>query len=72
MKAFVMKVLMILILWCLLLAICWPLAVLMVALFPLVWMICLPFRIAYTVVTAFLAFLKTLLFLPARILGYRG
>jgi len=46
------------------------LAVLVVA--PLVWLLALPFRIARVCLGAVFAFLRTLLFLPARVLGYRG
>jgi hypothetical protein len=62
---------MIIALWCLLLVFCWPLAILALVLFPLVWLIALPFRLAYLVVTAFFMFIKALLFLPARLLGWR-
>jgi hypothetical protein len=65
-----MKFLMLFIGWFVLLALCWPLALLALVLLPLVWMICLPFRLAAIVVQA--VFVRTLLFLPARLLGYRS
>jgi hypothetical protein len=57
--------------WCLLLVLCWPLAVLALILFPLVWLISLPFRLLGITVQALFAFLRAVLFLPARLLGYR-
>jgi hypothetical protein len=58
-------------LWFLLLAVCWPLALLVLILWPLLWLLSIPFRILGAVVGAMLAFVKALLFLPARILGAR-
>ena len=55
-----------------LLALCWPLVLLALVLAPLLWLIALPFCVVGLVFAAFFAFLKALLFLPARILGYRG
>lgn len=55
-------------LWCLLLIFCWPIALLAVVLYPLVWLILLPFRIVGIAVHGILAFLRALFFLPVRIL----
>ena len=55
-------------LWCSLLVICWPLALLALILYPLVWLILLPFRIVGIAVDGVLELLKGILFLPARIL----
>jgi hypothetical protein len=55
--------------WCLLLVLCWPLALLALFLAPLVWLIALPFRLVGVCVGATLALIKALLFLPARLLG---
>jgi hypothetical protein len=66
------KVLILLVLWCVLLAVSWPLALLVLVLAPLVWLIALPFRLVGWVVGAIFAFLRALLFLPARLLGHRG
>jgi hypothetical protein len=60
------------VLWCLLLAIAWPLAIAVLILAPLIWLLSLPFRLVGLVLAAFFAFLRALLFLPARVLGYRG
>lgn len=67
-----MKLLMILLLWVVLLVLCWPLALLVLVLWPFLWLLSIPFRIVATLMEAVLAFVKALLFLPARILGYRG
>lgn len=58
--------------WCLLLVLCWPLALLALVLWPLVWLISLPFRLVGIAFDALFAFLHAVLFLPARVLGYRG
>ena len=57
--------------WCLLFVLCWPLAVLALVLFPLIWLISLPLRLVGITVGALFAFLRAVLFLPARLLGYR-
>jgi len=66
-----MKVLLAFLLWCLLLVVCWPLAILAIVVYPVIWLIALPFKLACTVTGAFLALVKALLYLPARILGYQ-
>lgn len=58
-------------LWCLVLVVCWPLALLALFLAPLVWLIALPFRLLGVCVEASFALIKALLFLPARLLGGR-
>ncbi len=58
-------------LWCLLLVLCWPLALLFLLLAPLVWLLALPFRLAGVCLGALFAFVKALLYLPARLLGGR-
>jgi hypothetical protein len=55
-------------LWCILLFFCWPLALFALVLYPFVWLILLPFRIVGIAVEGVLLFLKSILFLPARIL----
>jgi hypothetical protein len=66
-----MRLLLLLVGWCLLFVLCWPLAVLVLILFPLVWLISLPLRLVGISVEAMFALIRTLLFLPARLLGYR-
>ena len=56
------------ILWCILFFFCWPLALLALVVYPIVWLILLPFRIAGIAVHGVLAFLRGLFFLPARLL----
>jgi hypothetical protein len=56
-------------LWCLLLVLCWPLALLALVLYPLVWLLLLPFRLLGIAVEGVLAFVKAVILLPARILG---
>jgi hypothetical protein len=60
------------ILWLLLLAICWPLALLALVLLPIVWLLLLPFRLVGIAVGGALALVRALVFLPARLLGARG
>ncbi len=55
-------------LWLLLLVICWPLALLAIVLYPIVWVLLLPFRLLGIVVNGVFEFLKALILLPARIL----
>jgi len=59
-------------LWCVLLVICWPLAILALVLYPLVWLLLLPFRIVGIAVGGVLEFLRAVIMLPARALGSRG
>jgi hypothetical protein len=56
--------------WTLLLVLCWPLALAVLVLFPVVWVIALPFRLVAVVIRAAFALLRALLFLPARILSF--
>ncbi len=67
-----MKALLAIIGWCLLLVLCWPLAVLVLILWPLLWLLSLPLRMAAITFDALFALLRTILFLPARMFGYRG
>jgi hypothetical protein len=57
--------------WCLLLVLCWPLAVLAIVLWPVVWLLSIPFRVIGISFEALFALLRAILFLPARVLGYR-
>jgi hypothetical protein len=56
-------------LWMILLFLCWPLALLALVLYPLVWLFTLPFRMLGIAVDGVFAFLRSLVMLPARILG---
>jgi hypothetical protein len=55
-------------LWCLLLVVCWPLAILALIAYPFVWLITLPFRVVGIAVHGVLGLLRAILFLPARVL----
>jgi hypothetical protein len=56
--------------WCLLLVLCWPLALLALVLWPIAWLLSLPFRLVGITFSALFAFLHALLMLPARWLGW--
>ena len=56
-------------LWLVLLVFCWPLALLALCLYPLVWLLLIPFRILGIAVDGVLELVRALFFLPARILG---
>jgi len=56
------------ILWCILFVLCWPLALLALVLYPIIWLLLLPFRIVGIAVTGVFELLRAILFLPARLL----
>ncbi len=56
-----MKALLVIVGWCLLLVLCWP----------LLWLLSLPFRVVAVTFDALFALLRAILFLPARLFGYR-
>lgn len=58
-------------LWLVLLVICWPLAILAILLYPLIWLLLLPFRLLGFAVEGALGIVKGLFLLPGRILGGR-
>ena len=58
-------------LWCILFVLCWPLALLALVLWPLVWLIALPFRLLGIAVDGAFGLLRALVMLPARVLGGR-
>jgi hypothetical protein len=55
-------------LWCILLVLCWPLAILALVLYPIVWLLLLPFRFLGIAVEGALELVRAIIFLPARIL----
>jgi hypothetical protein len=55
-------------LWCILLVFCWPLALLALVLYPLVWLLLLPFRLVGIAVEGALELVRAIIFLPVRIL----
>ena len=56
-------------LWLLVLFLCWPLALLALVLYPIVWLLLLPFRLLGIGVEAVFELLRAIVMLPARILG---
>lgn len=54
-----------------LLVLCWPIAIVMLVLFPLVWLFLLPFRIVGFTIEAVIKFIAAMLMLPFRILGIK-
>ncbi|MBL0211530.1 MAG: hypothetical protein IPQ13_11575 [Holophagaceae bacterium] len=59
-------------LWCILLVLCWPLALLALVLYPFIWLLLLPFRLVGLTVNGLLAFVQALFLLPARLLGAKS
>jgi hypothetical protein len=66
-----MKFLMVFIGWCILFVLSWPVALLALILFPVVWLLSLPFHLIGITMRVVFALVKTLFFLPARLLGLR-
>jgi len=58
-------------LWCILFVLCGPLALVFLLLYPIVWLLLLPFRLVGIAVCGILEFFKAVIFLPARILGHK-
>jgi hypothetical protein len=56
-------------LWAVLLVLCWPVAILALVLYPVVWLLLLPFRLLGIVVEGVFEFIRALILLPARVLG---
>ena len=56
-------------LWCVLLLLCWPLALLALIAYPLVWLVLLPFRIVGIAVDGVLGLLRALVMLPTRVVS---
>ena len=59
------------VLWCILFVLCWPLALLALVIYPIVWLILLPFRIVGIAVGGVLDLICAIVTLPARMLGAR-
>ena len=56
------------ILWCILFVLCWPLALLALVLYPIVWLLLLPFRLVGIAVGGALDLVGAIIFLPARLI----
>jgi hypothetical protein len=54
-------------LWCILLVVCWPLALLALVIYPIVWILLIPFRLVGIAVDAVLELLRGIVLLPARL-----
>ena len=59
-------------LWLLLVAVCWPLAIAALLLWPMVWLLSLPFLLVGLAVAGVFALLRAIVMLPARVLGGRS
>ena len=66
-----MNALLVFVVWCAVLVLCWPVALLSLVLWPLVWLLSLPLRLIGITLEAVFALLRALLFLPARLLGHK-
>lgn len=66
-----MNALLLLVGWCLLLVVSWPVALAVLLLAPLVWLLSLPFRLLALVVEAVFSLLRAVFMLPARLFGHR-
>jgi hypothetical protein len=64
-----MKIFISLILWCILLVICWPVALIMLFLFPLVWLVLLPFKIVGLSIELIFKLIGAILLFPFRVLS---
>jgi hypothetical protein len=61
-----------LLLWLLLLVVCWPLAILALVAYPFLWLLSIPFKVVGALLEGLVAFVRALFFLPARLLGGRA
>jgi hypothetical protein len=66
-----MKTLIVILLWLLLLSVCWPLALVLLIAWPLLWLLSIPFRIVGALLHGLMALVSAIFLLPARMLGYR-
>jgi len=56
------------VLWCILFVVCWPVALLALVLYPIIWLLLLPLRLVGIAVEGVFALLRAILFLPVRVL----
>ncbi len=66
-----MRALFVLLLWAIVLVLCWPVALVLLVLWPILWLLSIPFRIVGALMEGILSLIKAIFLLPARILGYR-
>jgi hypothetical protein len=55
--------------WCVVLVLCWPLALLALVIYPIVWLLLIPFRLVGIAVEGVLALIRGIIMLPARMIG---
>jgi hypothetical protein len=55
-------------LWLILLILCWPLAIIALIVYPIIWLVLLPFRLLGIAVDSVLQLIRSILLLPARVL----
>lgn len=67
-----MKIALLLVGWCVLLVLSWPIALAVLFLAPLVWLLSLPLRLLGLLIDAVFALLRAIVMLPARLLGHRS
>jgi hypothetical protein len=67
-QTFEMKTVIAILLWFILFTLCWPIAILMIFLLPLIWLILLPFRLIGVTLEAVFGFIKAVLLLPFRLI----
>lgn len=67
-----MKMALLLVGWCVLLVLSWPIALAVLFLAPLVWLLSLPLRLLGLLIDAVFALLRAIVMLPARLLGHRS
>lgn len=66
-----MKPLILFVGWCILFVLCWPVALLALILFPVIWLLSVPLRLICLILEAAFALIRAVMFLPARLLGWR-
>ena len=59
-------------LWCILFVLCWPLALLALVAYPIIWILLLPFRLVGIAVGGVLGLVRAVVMLPARMLSWQG
>jgi hypothetical protein len=70
-KPLPMRTLITVLLWAILLVLCWPLALLIIFLFPIIWLILLPFKIIGLSISLVFQFIGAILMFPFKVLGVR-
>ena len=63
---------MLILLWLILFVLFWPLALAVLILVPILWLLSIPIRIVFWIIEAVLRLVKSILFLPARLLGFKA